>query len=43
MGVMLYFEHIFIVFPVFFSPFFTEKFTTCEFCHNDLAAAKLSV
>ena len=38
---MLYFELIFIVFPVFFSPFFTEKVPTCEVCHNDLVAAEL--
>ena len=41
-GIMLYFEIIFIVFPVFFSPLFTEDVQTWKFCHNDLAAAKLS-
>ena len=35
---MLYFQLIFIVFPVLFSPFFTEKVPTCEFRHNSLAA-----
>ena len=38
-SVMLYFELIFIVFPVFFSPFSTEKVPTCIFYHSDLAAA----
>ena len=37
---ILYFELIFIVFPVFFSPSFTEKFQKYELCHDDLAVCK---
>ena len=39
---MLYFQLIFIVFPLFFNRFFTAKVPTYKFRHDDLALAKLS-